>query len=143
MGIRETLQDALVGANNDRIEKLEFVQELNSRALDFKIALQRAETQRASFDSVRDLAKEKYREFLDYANTLSDPDARNALGPEIDRLVRESNSATRNASVAFEATRDARIAMDKLLREQAVAQANLDTANRHWEQIKKQLGQLS
>jgi hypothetical protein len=84
MGIRETLQDALVNANNERIKWHSTVRDYDNVLVGLKADLQRAQTKKAGADSVHKTANEKYRELLAYSNGLTDQGARQALGSEVE-----------------------------------------------------------
>jgi hypothetical protein len=66
MGIRETLQETLVRANNERINQHGVVQNLEGRLVELKVELQRAQTQKAGADAINQTVTNKYRELLDY-----------------------------------------------------------------------------
>jgi hypothetical protein len=66
MGIRETLQETLVRANNERINQHGVVQNLEGRLVELKVELQRTQTQKAGADAINQTVTNKYRELLDY-----------------------------------------------------------------------------
>lgn len=143
MGIRETLQDALVNANNERIRWHETVQDFDNELVGLKANLQRAETNKAGADSVHKTADEKYRELLTHSNGLTDHSARQALTPEVENLARNVNFTVGNVQVAGEEVRQWRRRVGDVETRRASAQMSLTAATERWEQIKKQIEDLN
>jgi phage shock protein A len=139
MGIRETLQDALVSANNERIKWHDAVQNFDHDLVGLKADLQRAETKKAGADSVLKTADEKYRELLAYSNRLTDQNATQALSSEIETLAQNVTFTVRNVQDAGEEARQVRRTMDQLETRRASAETNHAAATERWEQIKKQI----
>ncbi len=103
-----------------------------------KVALTRAESERASRATVRDTADRDHRELLNYCNGKTDTES-NALSPQLERLAQELSRATINLRTAGDAVRQAQRRMAEIERDRAVAQSNLNLATERWEQIPKQL----
>jgi chromosome segregation ATPase len=143
MGIRETLQDALVNANNERIKWHSTVRDYDNVLVGLKADLQRAQTKKAGADSVHKTANEKYRELLAYSNGLTDQGARQALSSEVENLAQNVNSTIRNVQVAGEEARQQQRKVDEIETLRASAQISLTTATERWEQIKKQIEDLN
>jgi hypothetical protein len=133
MGVRELLQEALVGTNTVRHSTLSIVQSYDSQLMSLKVSVQRAESEKASMVGVRDFAEKNYRELFDYSNGLADQDVRSALAPEIERLAGELNTASRRVQVAGQALREAQKRKEELERDRAVAQWNATLASERWE----------
>jgi len=115
------------------------VQVYDSQLINFKVALQRAQTEKASVATVRDTAAKNYRELLDYSNSRTDENERNSLSHELERLAQEVNRATATHGVADQMVRQAQKQMADIERDRAVAQSNCTLATERWEQIRKQL----
>jgi hypothetical protein len=122
MGIRETLQETLVRANNERINQHGVVQNLEGRLVELKMELQRAQTQKAGADATNQTVTNKYRELLDYCNGLNDQSARNAIAAP------KQQAAARNAAAAAENLRQWQRRLTELETQRAAAQANLRDA---------------
>ncbi len=143
MGIRETLQDALVEANNERHNRHGIVQNLDGRLIDLKANLQRAQTQKAGVGMLHEATELKYRELLNHSNGLTDQAARGALAPEIEKLSLEVNTMTGNLQHAGEVVWQWQRQVTQAETEHASAQINLEIATDRWEQIKKQIEDLN
>jgi hypothetical protein len=139
MGVQELLQNALVGANNERIAGHGTVQMYDRQILELKAALEKAQSTKAAMAAVRDVADKNYRELLDYSNSRTEQSERDALSPDIERLAQEVTAATIRVRPADEAVRQAQRRLTDFERDRAVAQMNLKTATERWEQIRKQL----
>jgi hypothetical protein len=143
MGIRETLQDALVNANNERIKWHDVVQGYDDQLVGLKAKLGRAETEKAGADRIHKDAEEEYRGLMAHAGRQTDQQAQQALSPEIERLAQNVNFTIRTVQVAGERVRCQREEIEELQRQRASAQINLTLASERWEQIKKQIEDLN
>jgi hypothetical protein len=138
MGIRETLQNALVNANNERHKWHDTVQNYDGVLVGLKAKLQHAETKKAGADSVHKTASDEYRELLAHSNA-QDHSAQQALAPEIDNLVRNVNFTLGIVHAAGEEVRQEQRKVEEIQTLRASAQMSLTAATERWEQIKKQI----
>jgi len=84
----------------------------------------------------------KYRELLDYCNSLRDQSARNAVAPELEQQSLQQHAAVRNAAAAAENVRQWQRRLTEVESERAAAQANLNVLTDRWEAIRKQIEDL-
>jgi len=143
VGIRETLQDALTNANNERLKWHDTIQNHDRELVNLRANLQRAETKKAGADSFHKAADAKYRELLAYSNNLADQDAKRALTPEIETLAQNVNLTVRNVQEAGEEARSRQRNVIQIEARRASAQTNLQAATERWDQIRKQIEDLN
>jgi hypothetical protein len=144
MGIQETLQEALVNANNERHELHAALQEHDDDLVQLKANLQRAETEKAGAEIIHRKADEKYRELLDHGNKpTTDHSHRSALSPEIQKLAEQASFTTRLVQNAGNAVRRYQREVTQAEEKRTVAYGNLLKATDCWEQIKKQITDLN
>jgi hypothetical protein len=142
MGIGEPLQEALVNANNERINWHDAVQDLDGELVELRATLRSAETKKAGADSIHKAADEKYHELLAFSNNSMDQDGKRALGPQIEVLAGNVNFTVGSVREAGEEVQRRRREMEKVEKQRTVAQLNLNAATERWEQIKKQIAEL-
>ena len=138
MGIKETLQDAFVKANNERHNWHEAVQGHDSVILGLKTQLQRARTQKAGVEMLHTTATSKYNELREHIGKLSDESAKSALRPDMEDSLQEANMMVRNLARAGEAERDCQREISEAEMKRTSA-----AATERWEQIKKQIEDLN
>jgi hypothetical protein len=143
MGIRETLQEALVNANNERIKWHDVVQNHDNDLVELKANLQRAETKKAGADSIHKTADEKYHELLTFSNSRTDQNARQALSSQVETLAQNVNFTVGTVQAAGEEVRQWRRKVEQGETQRASAQMSLTAATERWEQIKKQIEDLN
>jgi hypothetical protein len=143
MGIRETLQEALVNANNHRHECHVAIQNLDSRLVQAKATLEKAKSNKIGADEINQRAIKDHQALTEHCGKLQDPAAREALHPDINRLGLEQNAALRNAIRADEAYRQHQSSFSELEKERVAANARLTAATGRWEQIRKQIEDLN
>ena len=143
MGIRETLQEALVNANNHRHACHTATQNLDSRLVQAKSALEKAKSNKIGADEINQTAIKDHQALIEHCGKLQDPAAREALHPEINRLGLEQHAALRNAIRADEVYRQHQSSFSELEKERAAAEARVAAATDRWEQIGKQIEDLN
>jgi hypothetical protein len=143
MSIRDTLQNALIGANNERLNWHHKLEEYDARLIQLKANRQRAETQKAGAVMIRDAADQKHREAVNYSNGLTDQYQKNALRSEIERLAGEITITSGYVGEADEMVRGWQRQITDLDKDRAVAQMNSDAAHEKWSQIRKQLDDVT
>jgi hypothetical protein len=143
MGIKETLQESLVEANNEKFRCHDLVQVYEGQLVDLKQILKRAEAKKASADIAHQTHRAKHDELLLYCNSLVEQGARNALLPDIERLVNEVNASVRDLQFAGEVVRQRQKELERAQTMAAAANASLLAATDRWEQIRKQIDDLN
>src|ERR1700687_5793903 len=91
-GVKETLQESLVTANDEKFRWHDLVQERDRQIVDLTLQLKRAAARKANVDIVHRTRRGKHDELLTYCNRLTEQGARNALLPDIERLAGELNA---------------------------------------------------
>jgi chromosome segregation ATPase len=142
MGLRETLQAALVSANNERIKWHDQVQDYDNELVDSKAALRRVEEENAGADRLHKDAVEKHQELLKHRNQLPDEAGRRALDAEIAKLAGNVNFTVEALGIARERVRQRQNEVQALESKRASAQKSEQVASERWEQIRKQLADL-
>jgi hypothetical protein len=142
MSIKETLQESLVTANNEKFKWHDLVQAHDAQLLDIKVRLKRAEAKKASADIAQQTRRAKHDELLTYCNGLTDQGARNALMPDIERLSQEVNTSVRAVQSESEVVRRHQRELEQNQTQRAVAYASLLAATDRWEEIRKQIAGL-
>jgi hypothetical protein len=143
MGIRETLQNALMNANNERIKWHDTVQNYDNVLVSLKANLQRAETKKAGTDSVHKTASDEYHALLAHSNALKDQSAQQALSFELENLSRNVNFTVGVVQTAGEEVRQQQRKVEEIQTLRASAWISLTAATERWEQIKKQIEDLN
>jgi chromosome segregation ATPase len=142
MGIAQTLQESLERANSERFRWHDTVQEFDHKIVELKATAQRAKAQKDSVTSVHDDLRAKYHELRNYCNGLTDPDARNALAPDLEERAQEVNRMVRRMHEADEAYRQWQRKVADFEGDRANAFTNLTRATQRWEQIQTQIANL-
>jgi hypothetical protein len=143
VGLRETLQEALVNANNKRHECQSALQNCDSDLVQAKTDLEKARERKALADEIHQTAITDYRTLFNHSNSQPEVAARVALQDEINRLALEQTTAQRDAIKAAETLRTAQQAVSKADQSRSVALTRVNQANEGWEEIRKQIDQLS
>ena len=144
MGIRETLQEALVNANNERHAWHAALQGHDDDLVQLRANLQRAETEKAGAEIIHRKADEKYRELLDHINNPSTGQAsKSALNSEVEKLAQETTATTQQVQSAGNAVRQCQREVEQSEAKRTVAYENLLKETERWEQIKKQIAELN
>jgi hypothetical protein len=143
VAIQDTLQEALVNANYERIKWHDALQNYDNALVELKASLQLAESKKTGADGIHKTANEKYRELLAYSNSLADQCAQQALSFEIENLARDVNSTVGFVQAAGDEMRRWRRKVEELETRRASAQMSLTAATERWEQIKKQIVDLN
>jgi hypothetical protein len=143
VGLRETLQQALVNANTERFGYHEKIQDCESRLLNAKSNLEKVKANKIGAEQILQDAIRDHEELVKFSNKSADPAVRVALAPEINRLGAEQSIALRNSIRADATLQHWQSQVSEIVREGTVVQKNLDAATERWEQIRKQVDQLS
>ena len=143
VGLRETLQQALVNANDHRLACHEALQECDSELVQAKANLEKAHSCKLGADEINQTAVRDQQALAAYCAKFEDPKARDALHPAINRLGVEQRVALRNSIKADEAFRRCQSTFTEIENRRTGAQQRLDRATERWEQIRKQVEQIS
>lgn len=143
VGIRETLQEALVNANNERHACHNRLQDCDHKLVLVKADLEKAKAHKSGADEINDRAIKEHQALIKFAGAQSEPSVRDALYPEINRLGVEQNIALRNAIRADTIYRQKQSECAEVAKERIAAQNYFDTATNRWEEIRKQINAIS
>src|SRR5277367_4800703 len=97
VGIKETLQEALVNANNERHDCHAKLQDCDNRLVQEEANLEKAKAVKLGADEINENAIKEHQDLVKHLGTLDTPVARDAIHPEISRLGFEQTYALRKA----------------------------------------------
>jgi hypothetical protein len=143
VGIKETLQEALVNANNERHACHAKLQDCDSRLVQAKVNLEKARTLKLGAEEINENAVKAHQELVKYSGTLQEPSARDAIHPEINRLGVEQSFALREAISAGKAYDQQQSLFAELEKERSAAHARLLETTERWNEINKQIANLN
>jgi chromosome segregation ATPase len=137
MALRETLQAALVNANNERIALHARLQEHDLSL--WQVSVHDAEAEKASVAEFHAKADGDYRELLTYVNSRTDENERNSLMPEVERLARAVNASTMALHEASEKARGCQSHLAQRQAQRAAIEQELNRVTQRWEAIRQQI----
>lgn len=141
--LKQTIYDALTRTINQCNECLMRISELENNLKLTDAELRKAQAAREAADYAHTQARNKYRELVDYRNSLTDSADRSALDPEIELLALSEATAGRQAEIPVKAVSRCQQALTGIEQDLGKVKLSLKAASERRDLIARQLQKLT